>query len=104
MSACYDCAVCTERLELSRGRGRDAREVAALSRNCPTCRHRLHRHLHGTLRAGGAVVTENSLPAERPPRDWRLGQLLIELGEYESYFETLRRGGTETRAGQNARH
>lgn len=50
------------------------------------------------------MVTENSLPAERPPRDSRLGQLLIELGEYESYFETLRRGGTETQAGQNARH
>ena len=92
MSNCHDCAVCTERLELSRGKGRDAHEVAALARRCTTCRHQLHRHLHGSLRAAGAVVTESTLPAERPPRETPLGQLLDELGEYDSYFESLRRG------------
>ena len=104
MSACHDCAVCTERLELSRGRGRDAHEVAALARTCPTCRHQLHRHLHGAVRAGGAVVMESAFSAERPPRDSRLGQLLVELGEYDSYFQTLRRSGAQTETGQNAEH
>ena len=98
-NACHDCAVCTERLELSRGKGRDAQEAAALDRTCPTCRHRLYRHLHGSLRATGAVVTENAYPADRPPPDSRLGQMLVELGEYDSYFETLRRR-TETQVDQ----
>jgi len=91
VSACYDCAVCTGRMEMSRGMGRDAAEIATLSRQCPSCRHALHRHLHGALRAAGGEVTEDRLPADRPSRDSALGVALLEMGEYDNYFETLRR-------------
>jgi len=88
---CHDCAVCTQRLELYRGVGRDAAERRRLAGLCASCGHTLHRHFHGLLRSAGMPVDPEVFPAGPPPRDSPLGQLLVEMGDYDDYPTHLRR-------------
>jgi hypothetical protein len=90
MSGCHDCATCTDRPELARRLGRSQEEVRRLSARCAGCGHRLHRHLHGLVRSiPGVAIDVESLAVDRPPRDSPLGQLLVELGDYDDYFAHL---------------
>jgi hypothetical protein len=37
----------------------------------------------------GVAIDVESLAVDRPPRDSPLGQLLVELGDYDDYFAHL---------------
>ena len=90
MTECHDCATCTTRPELARSLGRSPEEVRQLSARCGACGHRLHRHLHGpTRRSLGLRSAGVTLEIDPPPRDSPLGQLLVELGEYDGYLDRL---------------
>jgi hypothetical protein len=78
-------------MELDLGRGRTARKATALVQPCSGCGHKLHRHLHAPLRRGGWDVREEVFPSDAPPRESPLGQLLVELGLYDSYWWEIRR-------------
>jgi hypothetical protein len=90
VTACHDCATCTARPELARSLGRSPEEVRRLSARCDACGHRLRRHLHGPTRSSLALTSaEVTLETDSPPRDSPLGQLLVELGEYDDYPDRL---------------
>jgi hypothetical protein len=63
-----------------------------LAQTCADCSHLYRRHMHASLRRGGLMKMAGvKFHVDPPPRDSRLGQLLVELGLYDSYWWEIRR-------------